>query len=164
MNFRWPGCLPLKLAEKTNWVFRYILQIAEGHPSSAKPSLVPGGDYRINRRATGSIIKRARRNYPSNNHGKNEPVPLITIERDLAEFLTVIEIGPEMEENQPLQAWKPWLGVSTQVLTRDLSLALGLPRTTRGIRIAQVFPGTPAEQGGLRTGDLLWYRWTDHYG
>ena len=31
----------------------------------------------------------------------------------------------------------------------------GLPRTTRGIRIAQVFPGTPAEQGGLRTGDLL---------
>ena len=60
-----------------------------------------------------------------------------------------------MEENQPLQAWKPWLGVSTQVLTRDLSLALGLPRTTRGIRIAQVFPGTPAEQGGLRTGDLL---------
>ena len=29
-----------------------------------------------------------------------------------------------------LEAWKPWVGVSTQVLTRELSEALALPRTT----------------------------------
>ena len=40
-------------------------------------------------------------------------------------------------------------------MTRELSEALGLPRTTRGIRIAQVFPGTPAEKDGIKAGDLL---------
>ena len=127
-----------------------------GPSSSAKPSLVPGDVIVSIGEQPVRSLKELEEITRQITRGKNEPVPtLITIERDLAEFLTVIEIGPEMEENQPLQAWKPWLGVSTQVLTRDLSLALGLPRTTRGIRIAQVFPGTPAEQGGLRTGDLL---------
>jgi serine protease Do len=88
--------------------------------------------------------------------GKDEPIPvLVSFERGLAKLLTVIKIGPEAEENQPLEAWKPWVGVSTQVLTRELSEALGLPRTTRGIRIAQVFSETPAEKDGLLAGDLL---------
>ena len=77
------------------------------------------------------------------------------MERDLADLLTVVKIGPEAEENRPMQAWKPWVGVSTQVLTRDLSEALKLPRTTRGVRIAQVYPNTPAKKGGLLAGDLL---------
>ena len=88
--------------------------------------------------------------------GKREPVPVIVrFERNLAQLLTVVKIGPEAEENQPVQAWKPWLGVSTQVITRDLSSALGLPRTTRGVRVAQVFPESPAEQSGLQWDDLL---------
>jgi serine protease Do len=67
----------------------------------------------------------------------------------------VVKIGPEAEENQPLEAWKPWLGISTQVMTRELSAALALPRTTRGIRVAQVFPETPAQTAGIEAGDLI---------
>ena len=60
--------------------------------------------------------------------GKKVPVStLVEFERNLAKILTTIKIGPEAEENQPLEAWKPWLGVSTQVLTKDLSKALNLP-------------------------------------
>ena len=70
-------------------------------------------------------------------------------------MLTVIKIGPEADENRPLQAWKPWVGIANQVLTRELSAALGLPATTRGIRVAQVYPDTPAEKGGLKPGDLM---------
>ena len=73
----------------------------------------------------------------------------------MAQLLTVVKIGPEAEENQPVQAWKPWLGVSTQVLTRELTEALSMPKMTRGIRIAQVYPRTPAQKAGLQAGDLL---------
>jgi serine protease Do len=66
-----------------------------------------------------------------------------------------VKIGPAADENRPVQAWKAWLGVSTQVLTRELSKALSLPSTTRGVRIVQVFPETPAENAKLQAGDLL---------
>ncbi len=134
-----------------------VHSVNRGGPSaSAKPGLFAGdvivkvGGHSIRSvkdllRVTHEITK-----------GKREPVPtLITLERDLAHLLTVVSIGPEAEENQPLQAWKPWLGISTQVLTKDLSQALELPRNTRGIRIIQVFPETPAERAGLQSGDLL---------
>ena len=41
------------------------------------------------------------------------------------------------------------------MLTRELSSALNLPVNTRGVRVAQVFPDTPAEKSGLKTGDLI---------
>lgn len=88
--------------------------------------------------------------------GQTEAVPvLVKFERNLADYLTVVKIGPEAEEKRPLEAWKPWLGVSTQVLTAELAEAIGLPPQTRGVRLSQVFPDTPAERAGLQTGDLL---------
>ena len=134
-----------------------IHSVARGGPSnSAKPSLLPGdvitsidGKKVLNLKDMMDISYKITR-------GKSEPVAtLVSFERDMANLLTVIKIGPEAEENRPLQAWKPWLGVSTQVLTRDLSDALGLPRTTRGVRLAQVYPRTPAEKAGFKAGDLL---------
>jgi len=88
--------------------------------------------------------------------GKQEAVPtLVSLERGEAKLLTVVKLGPEAEENRPMQAWKPWLGVSTQVLTRDLSEAIGLPLGTYGVRVVQVFPDTPAKDSGIHSGDLL---------
>jgi serine protease Do len=88
--------------------------------------------------------------------GKTEAVPtLVTIERNLGHLLTVVKLGPEAEENRPVQAWKPWLGVSTQVLTRDLADAIGLERGALGVRVVQVYPDTPARKGGIEAGDLL---------
>ncbi len=87
---------------------------------------------------------------------KTEPVPvLVEFDRNLANYLTVIKIGPEAEEKRPLEAWKPWLGVSTQVLTQDLAVAMGLDKSSRGVRLSQVFPDTPADQAGLKAGDLI---------
>jgi serine protease Do len=87
---------------------------------------------------------------------KTEPVPvLVEFDRNLANYLTVIKIGPEAEEKRPLEAWKPWLGVSTQVLTHDLAEAMGLDKSSRGVRLSQVFPDTPADRAGLKAGDLI---------
>ena len=127
-----------------------------GPSASAKPGLVPGDVIKaVNGKSiqsTRDLIEVSRQI----TRGKDVAVPvLVSFERNLAELLTVVKIGPEAEENQPLQAWKPWLGISTQVITRELATALGLPLSTRGIRVAQVFPETPAEAAGIQTGDLL---------
>jgi len=134
-----------------------VHSVNRGGPSaSAKPRLYPGDVIvKVGNRRIRSVKDLLRVTHEIT-RGKSEPIPtLITLERDLAHLLTVVSIGPEAEENQPLQAWKPWLGISTQVLTKDLSQALELPRTTKGIRIIQVFPETPAEKAGLQAGDLL---------
>ncbi len=144
-------------AQRENKLGAQVHSVNRGGPSaSAKPSLVPGDVIvEVNGKPVRSV-----KNLINLTHeivrGKNEPIPtLVRFERELAELLTVVKLGPETERNQPVQAWKPWVGISTQVLTRDLSLALGLPLTTRGIRIAQVFPDTPAKQAGIKSGDLI---------
>ena len=86
---------------------------------------------------------------------KDEPISTLMVQRNIAKLLTVVKVGPAMDENRPIQAWKAWLGVSTQVLTRELAQALKLTKSVKGVRIIQVYPDTPAESGGLKTGDLL---------
>ena len=134
-----------------------VHSVGRGGPSfSAKPAMMPG--YVITMVKCESIrnVKELLDLTRKITRGKNKPVStLVKFERNLAQYLTVIKIGPEPGENQPLEAWKPWLGISTQVLTKELSNALGLPSNTRGIRVAQVFPDTPAQDGGLMAGDLL---------
>lgn len=131
--------------------------VGRGGPSfSAKPALIPGD---VITSVDGKPIRNLKDLLETNRkltRGKTQPVPvLIEFERNLGKYLTIVKIGPESDESQPLEAWKPWLGISSQVLTKELSNALGLPSSTRGIRIAQVFPETPAEKGGLVAGDLL---------
>ena len=134
-----------------------IHSVGRGGPSnSAKPSLIRGDVITKINGLPVSGIKDLVRLSKKITDGKMEPVStLVSFERDMAQLLTVVKIGPEAEENRPVQAWKPWLGVSTQVLTREITEALKLPKATRGIRIAQVYPRTPAKKAGMKAGDLL---------
>jgi serine protease DegQ len=47
-----------------------------------------------------------------------------------------------------------WIGVAVQDLTPELAESLKVTEP-RGTLITEVFAGTPAEQGGMKTGDLL---------
>jgi serine protease Do len=134
-----------------------VHSVGRGGPSfSAKPAMMPGDVITMVKGESIRNVKELLDLTRKITRGKNKPVStLVKFERNLAQYLTVIKIGPEPGENQPLEAWKPWLGISTQVLTKELSDALGLPSSTRGIRVAQVFPDTPAQDGGLMAGDLL---------
>ena len=134
-----------------------IHSVAQGGPSfSAKPRLI-GNDViteingiKIDRTLDLQEVTR------KVTKDQSSPVAvLVKFERNLATYLTVIKIGPEADEKRPLEAWKPWLGVSTQVLTNDLAEALGLEKSSRGVRLSQIFPDTPAEKAGLLTGDLI---------
>jgi len=49
---------------------------------------------------------------------------------------------------------RPWIGVTVQSLNAELAEALGLDRP-RGALIAEVIPGGPADEAGLREGDVV---------
>jgi serine protease Do len=87
--------------------------------------------------------------------GLSEPKPvLVTFERGTSELVTVAKIGPEIEEPKPQSPSKGWLGVETQVLTRDLAEALGV-EGKKGVRVTKVLPNSPAEKAGVTVGDLF---------
>lgn len=47
-----------------------------------------------------------------------------------------------------------WLGVQIQGITEDLAATLGLS-STEGALVAEVFPNSPANKGGLKQGDVI---------
>ena len=49
---------------------------------------------------------------------------------------------------------RPWLGAKGQPVTNDVAASLHLERPG-GILIEKIFPGGPAERGGLRVGDVV---------
>jgi serine protease Do len=49
---------------------------------------------------------------------------------------------------------RPWLGASTQPVTNEIAASLGLERPV-GALVRTVYPGGPAAQAGLRTGDVI---------
>jgi serine protease Do len=87
--------------------------------------------------------------------GLADPKPvLVTFEHGNAEWVTVAKIGPEPDEPKPQSPSKAWLGVETQVLTRDLAEALGVERK-KGVRVTKVLPNSTAEKAGVKVGDLF---------
>ncbi|MFM7289838.1 MAG: PDZ domain-containing protein, partial [Planctomycetia bacterium] len=84
-----------------------------------------------------------------------EPVPtLVTFVRDAEEMVTVARVGPPSESDRAGRPARPWLGVQTQVLTREIAEALGIAGR-KGVRVTYVVPGSPAADAGLQVGDLL---------
>ena len=49
---------------------------------------------------------------------------------------------------------RPWIGAGGQAVTADIAASLGLPRPA-GVLINQIRKGGPAEQAGLRVGDVV---------
>jgi serine protease Do len=87
--------------------------------------------------------------------GRTEPGPvLVTFERDSEQMATVVKVGPETQSDKPGRPAKAWLGAQTQVLTSELSEALGLDGR-KGVRVTQVAPNSAAGRAGLKVGDVL---------
>ncbi len=86
--------------------------------------------------------------------GHTEPVPtLVGFDRGGERLLTVLDVGHPGLEDPGLEARKPWLPITVQVLTRELAEKLGAS-DRMGVRITRVLDGS-AETAGLHVGDII---------
>ena len=142
--------------ERTNRAGVFVDSVRPGGPTAeSKPSLREGD---VITRAGETVISNtlALTRFTSNwTQGLKEPKALlVTFERDGQEFATVARIGPEVQDDKPARPAKAWLGVATQVLTRELAEAMGLDGK-KGVRVTKVQPGSPAAKAGVQPGDIF---------
>ena len=126
-----------------------------GGAAEAKPALL-GGDIII-RLGTRPIARTADLVEAVNavSGQSKEPTPtLVTFVRDAEELIAVVKVGPPSESDRVGRPLRPWLGVQTQVLTREIADALGVAGK-QGVRVTHVVPESPAARAGLAVGDLL---------
>ncbi len=64
----------------------------------------------------------------------------------------VREIVPQLKETGHVT--RGWLGVTIQAVNKDIAESLGLPEV-RGALVASVRPGSPADEGGIKRGDVI---------
>ncbi|MDZ4833470.1 MAG: trypsin-like peptidase domain-containing protein [Candidatus Melainabacteria bacterium] len=50
---------------------------------------------------------------------------------------------------------RPWLGIAMKELSETMTKSLGMPPTTRGVVVVEIYPGSPAEKAGLRKQDVI---------
>ncbi|MGB4417598.1 MAG: PDZ domain-containing protein, partial [bacterium] len=48
----------------------------------------------------------------------------------------------------------PWLGIIGGTVTREIATYYNLP-VDKGVLVAEIVPGSPADQAGLRQGDVI---------
>jgi serine protease Do len=130
--------------------------VRNGGPSAeAKPALRPGDIITKFNGATVPDVKALTGQTEEFTKGATEPKPaLVTFEHGREQYVTVVKIGPQPEEQKARQPQKAWLGASVQVVSPELATALGIAGK-KGLRVTAVAPGSAAEKGGLKAGDLL---------
>jgi serine protease Do len=130
----------------------YITGIRPGYPlDSAEPSL-SAGDVIL------QVGDRPVRNLSEltaalNAHKGKELLPL-TVQRREEIILSAVRNKPPTEPSPSTELPKPWLGVRTQVITRQVAEALGKPNL-KGFRITEVLPWSEASKAGLQVGDII---------
>jgi len=130
--------------------------VRSGGPSAeAKPPLRSGdiivrfGEHAI------ADVKELNRRTTQFTNGLTDPKPvLVTFERGLEELVAVAKIGPEARPDRPARPAKAWIGVETQVITRDLAEVLDLAGK-KGVRVTKVNDGSPAANAGVKVGDVF---------
>ncbi|HEY9715042.1 MAG TPA: PDZ domain-containing protein, partial [Chroococcales cyanobacterium] len=50
---------------------------------------------------------------------------------------------------------RPWLGISMAPMDDNIAKSIGVPTSTKGVLVAQILPGSPAQSGGLQRGDII---------
>ena len=88
-------------------------------------------------------------------HGTTDSTPvLVTFERKVAKYLTVVKVGIEELKDPGLEVTKAWLPVETQVISREIARQLGQP-DLKGFYVTQVYPGSSAEKAGVKVKDMI---------
>lgn len=66
---------------------------------------------------------------------------------------TVKSIVNQLKENGKIE--RSWTGITAKLLSRDVSIALGLGNNRSGCSVTKVSKNSPAESAGLKVGDIM---------
>lgn len=143
----------LKLADRRGVL---VKSIRPGGPcGDARPPLMPGDIIReINGRAVPDLT--ALKDITAGVLQGRDTLILtaVAFQRRNERYVSAVLLGEKKSGGQGRQVAKAWLPVATQVLLRDLAKVLGLG-ARQGARVVQVYPGTTAEEAGLKVGDII---------
>lgn len=83
---------------------------------------------------------------------------LITLKAEIGkrpgseELFTEEGQGPSPKEGEEV---KPWRGISVKEITPEIANSLGLDEQQKGVVVIKVEPQSPADEAGLRAGDII---------
>lgn len=129
--------------------------LPSGPCGAAKPALTEGDIITRVGKETVKDITGLRAITKKLTDGHPDPIPvLVSFDQGKKHLATVVKIGKQEKTNSGAEIRKAWLPADTQVLTRDLAEALGVPGKT-GVRVTRVFANSSAAKAGLKVGDLI---------
>lgn len=85
---------------------------------------------------------------------KDKELIPITIQRREEILISAVRNKPPSDPSPSVELPRAWLGVRTQVITRQVAESLGQP-DLKGFRITEVLPYTEASKAGLQVGDII---------
>lgn len=126
-----------------------------GAVASAKPALAKGDLIRsVNGQSVKNLEALQALSAEFLKSDKADAGAIVEFERKGQLMATVIELGKEPNQSDSSAAKHAWIGLNTQVITRDLASALGISGM-KGVRVTQIIPGSMAEEAGFEKGDLV---------
>lgn len=126
-----------------------------GATASSKPVIAPGDVILSVDRKKVTSLEDLMAVTESRLKGKEEGVDtIVEFERKGQLLATVVELGKEPNQSKSSAAERAWVGLKTQVITRDLAELLEISKK-KGVRVTQIIPGSKAEEAGFKKGDLL---------
>ncbi|MCC6490891.1 MAG: PDZ domain-containing protein [Candidatus Hydrogenedentes bacterium] len=135
----------------------YVSTVAAGGPAGESKPNINRGDVIVSINGKPVTNVETLRTITSEvTEGKTEPTPvMVEFERKALKYLTVVKVGIKELPDPPREVQKAWLGISTQVITREMAEQMQNPEL-KGHRVIQVYPGASAEKAGVQVGDLIY--------
>lgn len=136
-----------------------VSSISKAGPSaSAKPSLAPGDlILMVNQQAVKTLADLQKITAGRLSQRSSEQAAVDTIvefERKGQLLATIVELGKGPNTSNSTAAQHAWIGLETQVITKELASLLGIAGK-KGVRITQIIPGSKAAEAGFEKGDLI---------
>ncbi|MFT5904957.1 MAG: serine protease Do [Cryomorphaceae bacterium] len=133
-----------------------VSSVSKTGPSAAsKPAIAPGDlILKVNGEAIKDLAQFQKLTSELIPDEDSQVKAMVEFERNSQLLATVVDINKQPSTSQSTAAQKAWIGLDTQVLTRELATILNLSGK-KGVRVTQIIPQSNADKAGIKQGDII---------
>lgn len=133
-----------------------VSSVSKTGPSAAAKPAISSGDLilKVNGEAIKDLAQLQKITSSIAPDENSQVKAMVEFERDQQLIATVVEINKQPSTSQSTAAQKAWIGLETQVLTRELATILNLTGK-KGVRVTQVIPQSNADKADIQQGDII---------